>query len=38
MESNADAEDSAANIAELVRRTAERQSAPGPLPVADPDV
>ena len=36
--SNSDAEDSAANIAELVRRTAERQAAPGPSFVAGPDV
>ena len=36
--SNADAEDSAAHIAELVRRTAERHAASGPAPVARPDV
>ena len=38
MGSNADAEDSAAHIAELVRRTAERRAAPGPSPAAGPDV
>jgi hypothetical protein len=36
--SNADAEDSAAHIAELVRRTTERRAAPGPSSHADPDV
>jgi hypothetical protein len=36
--SNADAEESAAHIAELVRRTAERLAAPGPSSVARPDV
>ena len=35
--SNADAEDSAAHIAELVRRTAERHGAPGSASVAGPD-
>ena len=34
--SNADAEDSAAHIAELVRRTAERRGRPGPSSVAGP--
>lgn len=34
--SNADAEDSAAHIAELVRRTAARQAMPGPSSVAGP--
>jgi len=36
--SNSDAEDSAAHIAELVRRTAERDARPGPSSVARPDV
>jgi hypothetical protein len=36
--SNADAEDSAAHIAELVRRTTERHGRPGPSPVARPAV
>ena len=35
--SNADADDSAAHIAELVRRTTERQAAPGPSSVVGPD-
>jgi hypothetical protein len=37
MGSNADAEDSAAHIAELVRRTTESRAAPGPSSVARPD-
>lgn len=37
MGSNADAEDSAAHIAELVRRTTESRAAPGPSLVARPD-
>lgn len=36
--SNADSEDSAAHIAELVRRTTERLAAPGPSSVVNPDV
>lgn len=36
--SNSDAEDSAAHIAELVRRTAERDAQPGPSSAARPDV
>ena len=36
--SSSDAEDSAAHIAELVRRTAERDARPGPSSVARPDV
>ena len=36
--SNSDAEDSAAHIAELVRRTAERDARPGPSSAARPDV
>jgi hypothetical protein len=36
--SNADSEDSAAHIAELVRRTSERLAAPGPSSVVNPDV
>jgi len=36
--SNADAEDSAAHIAELVRRTGERQARPGPSSVVRPAV
>jgi cell pole-organizing protein PopZ len=35
---NSDAEDSAAHIAELVRRTAERHAAPSPSCIARPDV
>jgi outer membrane biosynthesis protein TonB len=38
MGSNTDAEDSAAHIAELVRRTTERRAAPGPSSYADPNV
>lgn len=38
MGSNADAESSAAHIAELVRRSAERRAAPAPPPVAGPDL
>lgn len=38
MGSNADAAASAAHIAELVRRTAEREAAPSPSTVARPDV
>lgn len=37
MGSNADTENSAAHIAELVRRTSERLAAPGSPPVADPN-
>jgi hypothetical protein len=37
MGSNADAEDSAAHIAELVRRSTESRAAPGPSSVARPD-
>ena len=36
--SSADAEDSAAHIAEMVRRSTERLAAPGPSPAARPDV
>lgn len=36
--SSADAEDSAAHIAELVRRTTERRAAPGPSSIASPDL
>lgn len=38
MGSSADSEDSAAHIAELVRRTAQRIAAPGPSSVVNPDV
>lgn len=38
MGSNADAEDAAAHIAELVRRTTERRAAPEPSAVAGPDM
>ena len=37
-ESSSEADDSAAHIAELVRRTTERRATPGPSPVARPDV
>lgn len=37
MGSNADADDSAAHIAELVRRTTERRATPGPSSVVGPD-